>query len=124
MGGRAGGGAAGGMGSRSRNSDGRFVGTGGEVFYNGPGSKGWNESVAKALKAGTASNKDSIYLDFRVESDQAYTVMAGVAAKSTGFQKDIATKGLKKYFDSGKTFGLSEKQAWAVSYEFKRLFGN
>ena len=109
------------------NSQGRFTGSNGEVFYGGPGSKGWNEKVEKAMKAGVASNKSAITLGFMVESEQAYTVMAGVAAKSTGFQKDIATKGLNKYFDTGArnpTFGLSEKQAWSVAYEFKKLFGS
>ena len=122
MGGRAGGGASGGMGSGSRGrSDGRFTGTGGEVFYGGPGSNGWDKSVKDALKGGVAGMKSAVYYDGSVDNDTAYTVLAGVAAKSTGFQKDVATKGLKNMFDGGNA-NLSEKQSWAVSYEFKKLF--
>lgn len=123
MGGRSGGGAAGGMGSRSRNSDGMFTGTGGEVFYGGPGSKGWNDSVKNVLAGGVAGMKNSVYLNGNVDNEKAYTVLAGVAAKSTGFQKDVATKGLKNMYDKGDA-NLTEKQSWAVSYEFKKLFGN
>ena len=119
MGGRAGGGASGGMGSHSRS--GQFTGTGGEVFYGGPGSKGWNESVKNVLAGGVAGMKSAVYYDGSVDNDTAYTVLAGVAAKSTGFQKDVATKGLKNMFDYGNA-NLTEKQSWAVSYEFKKLF--
>lgn len=121
MGGRAGGGAGLGSGSRGRNSEGKFTGTGGEVFYGGPGSKGWDKSVKDALAGGVAGMKNSVYLNDSVDNEKSYTILAGVAAKSTGFQKDVATKGLKNMFDKG-TANLSEKQAWAVSYEFKKLF--
>lgn len=105
------------------NSQGRFTGTNGEVFYGGPGSKGWKESVQSALGKGVGKMKDNVYLDGSVDNETAYTVLAGVAAKSTGFQKDVATKGLKSMFDKG-TANLTEKQSWAVSYEFKKLFGS
>ena len=114
-GGTRGGGASG------RNSEGKFTGTGGEVFYGGPGSKGWAESVKDALNGGVAEMKKNVYVYDELDNDRAYTILAGVAAKSTGFQKDVATKGLKNMFDKGNA-NLSEKQAWAVSYEFKKLF--
>lgn len=108
-------------GGASARNDGMFTGTGGEVFYGGPGSKGWKQSVKDALDSGVAGMKSAVYYDGSVDNEKAYTVLAGVAAKSTGFQKDVATKGLKNMFDSGNA-NLTEKQSWAVSYEFKKLF--
>lgn len=109
------------MGARS-GGNGKFTGTGGEVFYGGPGSKGWEKDVQAALASGVARIKDTVYIFDDLDNDVAYTVLAGVAAKSKGFQKDIATKGLKNMFDTGHA-KLTEKQAWAVSYEFKNIFG-
>lgn len=116
MGARSGG--AGGM----RNRSGMFTGTGGEVFYNGPGSKGWNKSVENVLKGGVLGMKTHVYMNGELDNDNAHTILAGVAAKSTGFQKDVATKGLKNMYNKGDA-SLSEKQAWAVAYEFNRIFG-
>ena len=124
MGGRPGNGANANMGSGSRS--GKFTGSNGDVFYNGPGSKGWNQSVEKAVNAGVKGNKNAVYMMNDEDDEHGYTVLAGVAAKSTGYQKDIATKGLNNLYNNkfgSYGSGLTEKQAWAVAYEFQRIYG-
>jgi hypothetical protein len=106
------------------NSQGRFFGTDGVDYYGGPGSRGWKAQVKNALSKGMVGMKNDVYIFGDLDKGASYTILAGVAAKSTGFQKDIATKGLQnlhKTFNKGT--GLTEKQSWAVVYEFKKIFG-
>lgn len=103
-----------------------FTGTNGQRFSGGPGSKGWKKAVENAVKDGVSGNKNAVYMMNDVDDEKGYTILAGVAAKSTGFQKDIATKALSKLYKNNYNQygnGLSEKQAWAISYEFQRIFG-